>query len=302
MAFVSMLTLTACGKSEIPNVIGMDYQKAKSLLESEGCDVTLVKQDASVILPNIGQERAIKKGEVFSENGEYDKNNESPVNGTRKVTIEYAADDYRPKTAEEKAAEKAAADKKATEAKAAADKKAAAEAEAAKKEAAVKAAADKKAAEEASRGTISNPITITFDQIKEMSVDDFAKKYKDKVISFDGFIYYLDQASGQSAKNVALCLDRTDPNGGAFKDGDFSFDYLYGDEVSVSLLWILDDANKANMAINERTIDGQADDLIPVNVTAKVTTTIDDSLGEDLKELSLETVELPNNKASVKSR
>lgn len=124
MAFVSMLTLTACGKSEVPNVIGMDYQKAKSLLESKGCDVTLVKQDASVILPNIGQDRAIKQGEVFSENGEYDKDNESPVNGTHKVTIEYAVADYKPKTAKEKAAEKAVADKKAAEAKAVADKKA----------------------------------------------------------------------------------------------------------------------------------------------------------------------------------
>ena len=64
-------------------------------------------------------------------------------------------------------------------------------------------------------------------------------------------------------------------------------------------MWILSDADKANSTINQRTIDGLTDDMIPVNVTAKVGNVIEKDWGT---EVSLETVKLPNNEASIKSR
>lgn len=148
-------------------------------------------------------------------------------------------------------------------------------------------------------GTIENPINLTSEQAQKMTAQEFVSEYGGKIVKFDGYIYILDQASGTSAKNVSLTIDRTDMNGGGLKDADFSFSFLYPEDVSKSLLWILSDADKANSMINQRTIDGLNDDMIPVNVTAKVGKVVEKDWGT---EVDLETVELPNNEASVKSR
>ncbi|MEG1485924.1 hypothetical protein [Lactococcus sp.] len=148
-------------------------------------------------------------------------------------------------------------------------------------------------------GTIENPINLTFEQAQKMTAQEFVSEYGGKIIKFDGYIYMLDQAAGTSAKNISLTIDRTDMNGGGLKDADFSFSFLYPEDVSKSLLWILSDADKANSTINQRTIDGLSDDMIPVNVTAKVGRVVEKDWGT---EVDLETVELPNNEASVKSR
>lgn len=148
-------------------------------------------------------------------------------------------------------------------------------------------------------GTIENPINLTFEQAQKMTAQEFVSDYSGKIIKFDGYIYMLDQAAGTSAKNVSLTIDRTDMNGGGLKDADFSFSFLYPEDVSKSLLWILSDADKANSTINQRTIDGLSDDMIPVNVTAKVGKVVEKDWGT---EVDLETVELPNNEASVQSR
>lgn len=148
-------------------------------------------------------------------------------------------------------------------------------------------------------GTIENPINLTFEQAQKMTAQEFVSEFSGKIIKFDGYIYMLDQAAGTSAKNISLTIDRTDMNGGGLKDADFSFSFLYPEDVSKSLLWILSDADKANSTINQRTIDGLTDDMIPVNVTAKVGNAIEKDWGT---EVSLETVKLPNNEASVKSR
>lgn len=121
-----------------------------------------------------------------------------------------------------------------------------------------KRASDKKKKE--SLGKIENPIKITFDKTKEMSVQDFAKKYRNKVISFDGYIYYAEQAAGSSIKKVYVCIDRTDRDYGAFKDGSFNFKYLYPDDVSASLFWIMD-ASKLMDVAHQRTIDEHGDSI-----------------------------------------
>ena len=148
-------------------------------------------------------------------------------------------------------------------------------------------------------GTIENPINLTFEQAQKMTAKEFVSEFSGKIIKFDGYIYMLEQAAGTSAKNISLTIDRTDMNGGGLKDADFSFSFLYPEDVSKSLLWILSDADKANSTINQRTIDGLTDDMIPVNVTAKVGNVIEKDWGT---EVSLETVKLPNNEASIKSR
>lgn len=148
-------------------------------------------------------------------------------------------------------------------------------------------------------GTIENPINLTFEQAQKMTAKEFVSEFSGKIIKFDGYIYMLEQAAGTSAKNISLTIDRTDMNGGGLKDADFSFSFLYPEDVSKSLLWILSDADKANSTINQRTIDGLTDDMIPVNVTAKVGNVIERDWGT---EVSLETVKLPNNEASIKSR
>ncbi|MDN6011864.1 MAG: hypothetical protein L0I37_12535, partial [Lactococcus lactis] len=143
-------------------------------------------------------------------------------------------------------------------------------------------------------GTIENPINLTFEQAQKMTAKEFVSEFSGKIIKFDGYIYMLEQAAGTSAKNISLTIDRTDMNGGGLKDADFSFSFLYPEDVSKSLLWILSDADKANSTINQRTIDGLTDDMIPVNVTAKVGNVIEKDWGT---EVSLETVKLPNNEA-----
>ena len=148
-------------------------------------------------------------------------------------------------------------------------------------------------------GTIENPINLTFEQAQKMTAKEFVSEFSGKIIKFDGYIYMLEQAAGTSAKNISLTIDRTDMNGGGLKDADFSFSFLYPEDVSKSLLWILSDADKASSTINQRTIDGLTDDMIPVNVTAKVGNVIEKDWGT---EVSLETVKLPNNEASIKSR
>ena len=136
-------------------------------------------------------------------------------------------------------------------------------------------------------GTIENPINLTFEQAQKMTAKEFVSEFSGKIIKFDGYIYMLEQAAGTSAKNISLTIDRTDMNGGGLKDADFSFSFLYPEDVSKSLLWILSDADKANSTINQRTIDGLTDDMIPVNVTAKVGNVIEKDWGT---EVSLETV------------
>jgi hypothetical protein len=286
IAVVSLLTLSACGGETknttssstntsstssitVPNVIGQDYKEAKRLLESKGLKVSAVEQDASEVLPNNGWDRTVKKGEVFSVNSVYDKNYEDPSVGTNDVTIEYAKSNYTPKKTGELTQE--TSKQSSTEVK----------------------------HTEKPAGTIENPAKITFKQVQEMTAQNFLSKYKDQVIKFDGYVYILDQASGDSVKDVAVTLDRTDVNGGALKDADFLFKYLYKTDVSMTLAWMLDDAHKATEVINERTIDGSYDNMIPVTVTAKVS----DVTGEDdMKSIVLETIELPNNEANVKSR
>ena len=116
LALVLLLVfcLTACGNNNssgnnspsttpfnpVPNIMGVAYSDAKTVLESAGFEVTAIETDASSILPNgsTTYNRAVKKGEVFKVNNTtnptYSDSKTYPIAPDKKVFIYYAKEDY----------------------------------------------------------------------------------------------------------------------------------------------------------------------------------------------------------------
>lgn len=82
----------------VPNVMGISYEDAKTVLEDAGFKVTAVEADAADVLPNTYYNRTVKKNNVFKVNDEvnpnYSDRERSPIADKKKVTIYYAIDDY----------------------------------------------------------------------------------------------------------------------------------------------------------------------------------------------------------------
>lgn len=79
---------------EIPNVMGINYTDAETVLNENGFKVTTVEADAGSILADSIYDRSVKKGEVFKVNNETNPDYTYKTTKTKKVTIYYAQDDY----------------------------------------------------------------------------------------------------------------------------------------------------------------------------------------------------------------
>lgn len=78
---------------EVPNVMGLNYEDATTVLKNNGFKVTAIETDAEGILSESPWNRSIKKGVVFSVNGDtYPQHFEKTKD--KKVTIFYAENDY----------------------------------------------------------------------------------------------------------------------------------------------------------------------------------------------------------------
>lgn len=100
VAALMIMSLTACSgePSPIPNVMGINYNDAKTVLEDAGFKVTAIEADASSILPNTAWDRSVKKGEVFKVNDEtypeYTNDAMNPATDSETTIIYYAIEDY----------------------------------------------------------------------------------------------------------------------------------------------------------------------------------------------------------------
>lgn len=92
------------GEKEIPNVFGVDYESATSVLENDGFKVTAIEADPQNILPNTVFDREIKKGIVFKINDEVNPNPYQFVTKNQNITIYYSNNDYMPIIEEESVA------------------------------------------------------------------------------------------------------------------------------------------------------------------------------------------------------
>ena len=79
---------------EIPNVMGINYTDAETVLNENGFKVTAVETDAGSILSDGIYDRSVKKGEVFKVNNETNPDYTYETTKNKKVTIYYAQNDY----------------------------------------------------------------------------------------------------------------------------------------------------------------------------------------------------------------
>lgn len=79
---------------EIPNVMGINYTDAETVLNENGFRITTVEADAESILSNGIYDRSVKKGEVFKVNNETNPDYTYETTKNKNVTIYYAQDDY----------------------------------------------------------------------------------------------------------------------------------------------------------------------------------------------------------------
>lgn len=104
-----LLSLSGCGGKTgsktilVPNVMGIDHNDAKTVLENAGFKVTEIEADASSILPNAPERhnRTVMQGQVFKVNDktdptytDYESTGKSSIAKDGKVAIYYAKDDY----------------------------------------------------------------------------------------------------------------------------------------------------------------------------------------------------------------
>jgi len=82
------------GVKEIPNVMGLNYEDATTVLKSKGFRVTAIETDAESILSNSAWNRSVKTGEVFQINDETSPSFYDNETKDKKVTVYYAQDDY----------------------------------------------------------------------------------------------------------------------------------------------------------------------------------------------------------------
>ena len=107
IAILLSVIFVGCSKSgkqndeskTVPNVMGVDYNAAKTVLESAGFEVVTIEADAESILPNSAWDRSVKKGIVFKVNDETypDYSGDgifTPVAQDNKVFVYYADRDY----------------------------------------------------------------------------------------------------------------------------------------------------------------------------------------------------------------
>ena len=87
---------------EIPNVMGINYADAETVLKEKGFKVTLIETDAESILSNDIHNRNVKKGFVFKINDETNPDYDYGTTKDKNITIYYAKDDYIFEKAEEK--------------------------------------------------------------------------------------------------------------------------------------------------------------------------------------------------------
>lgn len=81
------------GLKEVPNVMGLNYQDAITVLKEKGFKVTAIETDVESILSESAWNRSVKKGVVFSVNGNtYPRYSEKTKD--KKITIYYADNDY----------------------------------------------------------------------------------------------------------------------------------------------------------------------------------------------------------------
>lgn len=82
------------GVKEIPNVMGLNYEDATTVLKSKGFKVTAIETDAESILSNSAWNRSVKIGEVFQINDEQYPGFFSNKTKDKTVIIYYAQNDY----------------------------------------------------------------------------------------------------------------------------------------------------------------------------------------------------------------
>ncbi|NDO19792.1 hypothetical protein FMM68_09010 [Lachnospiraceae bacterium MD329] len=87
-------TIEKAMTKDIPNVMGVNYIDAESILKENGFKVSSVETDASSILSNDTHNRSVKKDEVFKINNETSPNYNYGRTKDKKITIYYAKDDY----------------------------------------------------------------------------------------------------------------------------------------------------------------------------------------------------------------